>query len=98
VDALYYIGKLYDKEEENNNIITSCVDATSDIGLLKSSDKNIAIKYYLQAAEKVYRIFFFFKRILYIDINIKINLSYYNFFFFKKKLIKFKLNYINSMI
>jgi TPR repeat protein len=52
VDALYYIGKLYDKEEENNNIITSCVDATSDIGLLKSSDKNIAIKYYLQAAEK----------------------------------------------
>ncbi|ORX86515.1 HCP-like protein [Anaeromyces robustus] len=57
VDALYYIGKLYDIKEEETGIITPCVGDNNILKIysptcLLPSDKNIAIKYYMQAAEK----------------------------------------------
>ncbi|ORX48917.1 HCP-like protein [Piromyces finnis] len=60
IDALYYIGKLYDNiEEDETSLISSYINSV-DSNILKScnssyfisSDKSIAIKYYLQAAEK----------------------------------------------
>lgn len=65
VDALYYIGKLYDTKEEDENLISAYIrnvigeaDLTfkpCSSSYFMASDKNISIKYYLQAAEKVYR-------------------------------------------